>query len=259
MAEPINLDDVMILEERDPGGMLAAIESFSRHCAEAIQLGRDQVDVPDAEGLNRIAYVGMGGSAIGGDILRTLLEDAVGMPVTVHRSYRLPSMLGPDTLAIFASYSGNTEETLSALDDAIYLGCRVMAITTGGILLEKARGYRFPAVVVPDGLQPRAALAYLSLPAAAILEKMKLLQGFVKVAYETADFLQGKREVWGRLTPASKNFAKQLARRLEQQHTLQSIHVVARKICSIYVIIGIVLHLLGPILIWYVLHECWDF
>jgi glucose/mannose-6-phosphate isomerase len=215
MAEPINLDDVMILEESDPGGMLTAVESFSRHCSEAMQLGRDQMDVPDAEGLDRIAYVGMGGSAIGGDILRSLLEDAVGMPMTVHRSYRLPSVLGPNTLAIFASYSGNTEETLSALDDAVYLGCRVMAVTTGGTLLDKARGYRFPAVVVPGGLQPRAALAYLSLPAAAILEKMKLLQGFTKVAYEAAEFLQGKREVWGRLTPVSKNFAKQLAVRLQ--------------------------------------------
>jgi glucose/mannose-6-phosphate isomerase len=214
MADEINLDDVMALEERDPGGMLAAIESFSKQATEALHLGRDQMDIPSSEGVQRISYIGMGGSAIGGDILRSLLEDAIGRPITVHRSYRLPSILGSDTLAVFASYSGNTEETLSSLEDAVYLGCRIMAITTGGVLLQKAQGYRFPAVVVPGGLQPRAALAYLSLPAAAVFEKMGLLQGFNKVAYETVDSLQGKREDWGRLTPVARNFAKQLAMRL---------------------------------------------
>ena len=215
MAETINLDDVMVLEDMDPGGMLAAIESFSKQLLDALRLGRDQMDVPSSEGLKRIAFVGMGGSAIGGDILRSLLEDVAAMPVSVHRSYRLPSMFGSDTLAIFASYSGNTEETLSALDDAVYLGCSVMALTTGGMLLEKARGHRFPAIIIPEGLQPRAALGYLSLPAAAVMEKMGLLQGFVKVAYETADFMREKREDWGRLTPVGRNFAKQLAMRLQ--------------------------------------------
>ncbi len=214
MAEPINLDDVMAMENGDPGGMLAAIESFPRHCQDALRLGREHLDIPEAEGLKRITYVGMGGSAIGGDILKSLLEDALAMPVDVYRSYRLPSMLGSDTLAVFTSYSGNTEETLSALDDAIYLGCRIMAVTTGGVLLEKVRGYRFPALVVPAGLQPRAALAYLCLPAAAVLERMGFLQGFTKVAYEAAEFLQGKRDDWGRLTPVDRNFAKQLALRL---------------------------------------------
>ncbi len=214
MQEEVNLDDVMALEERDPGGMLAAIESFPRHCADGLRLGKDLADIPSVEGLQGIAYVGMGGSAIGGDILRSLLEDALEMPFRVHRSYRLPCMLGPHTLAIFASYSGDTEETLSAFDDASYLGCKVMAITTGGVLLERVRTRRLPAVVVPGGLQPRAALAYLCLPAAAVLERMGLLQGFGKVAYETADFLAGKREDWGRLAPTDRNFAKRLALRL---------------------------------------------
>ena len=215
MAEEVNLDDVMSLEEMDPGGMLAAIESFSKQASEALHLGRDMLDTPSTEGIGNIAYVGMGGSAIGGDILRSLVEDALGMPITVYRSYRLPSILGPDTLAIFTSYSGNTEETLSSLEDAIYLGCKIMAVTTGGVLLEKARGYRFPAMVVPGGLQPRAALAYLSFAAGAVLEKMGMLQGFVKVAYETVDFLQEKSKEWGRLSPQNRNFAKQLALRLK--------------------------------------------
>uniref|UniRef100_A0A7C4GE68 NAD-dependent epimerase/dehydratase family protein n=1 Tax=candidate division WOR-3 bacterium TaxID=2052148 RepID=A0A7C4GE68_UNCW3 len=211
MQEPVNLDDVMTLGEMDPGGMLAAVEDFPRQCAEALSLGREAPELPDTEGISRVAFVGMGGSAIGGDILRALLEDVVGMPMSVHRSYRLPSLLGPDTLAVFVSYSGNTEETLSALDDAIYLGCRVLVLTTGGKLLERARANRYPAVVIPGGLQPRAALGYLSLTAAAAMERMGLIQGFVRVAHGMAESLRAKGEEWGRLSPLEKNFAKQLA------------------------------------------------
>ncbi len=214
MRESVSLDDVMVLGEMDPGGMLAAIEDFPRQCAEALNLGREALELPDAEGVSRVAFVGMGGSAIGGDVLKALLEDVVGIPMSVHRSYRLPSLLGPDTLAIFVSYSGNTEETLSALDDAVYLGCRVMVLTTGGRLLERARAKRFPALVVPGGLQPRAALGYLSLAAAAAMERMGLIQGFTRVAHETAESLRGKAEEWGRLRPSESNFAKQLALRL---------------------------------------------
>ncbi|MBC7229282.1 MAG: bifunctional phosphoglucose/phosphomannose isomerase [Actinobacteria bacterium] len=214
MHEPVNLDDVMALGEMDPGGMLAAIEDFPRQCAEALGIGRDAPELPAAEGISRVAFVGMGGSAIGGDILRALLEDVVGMPMSVHRSYRLPSLLGPDTLAVFVSYSGNTEETLSALDDAVYLGCKVLVLTTGGKLLERARANRFPALLVPGGLQPRAALGYLSLTAAAAMERMGLIQGFTRVAHETAEALRGKGEQWGRLSPLERNFAKQLAVRL---------------------------------------------
>jgi glucose/mannose-6-phosphate isomerase len=217
MEENLSLDDVMLMEDKDPGGMLAAVESFPNQCSEALRLGRDMLDIPDPEGLKRVAFAGMGGSGISGDILRSLLEEAAGLPITVHRSYRLPSMLGPDTLAVMVSYSGNTEETLSALEDAIYLGCKVMAVTSGGALLEKARDRVFPVVIIPQGLQPRAALGYLTLPQAVVMEKIGMMQGFVKAAYDTVEFLKEKTEEWGRLNPTSKNFAKQLALRLRKK------------------------------------------
>ncbi len=217
MSEKIDLDDVVVMSDRDPGGMLAVMESFPKQCSEALRLGRDMLDIPAVEGIKRVAFVGMGGSGIGGDILRSLLEEAAGLTISVHRSYRLPSILGPDTLVVMVSYSGNTEETLTALDDAIYLGCKIMAVTSGGTLLEKARGRNFPVVVVPGGLQPRAALGYLTLPQTVVMEKMGLMQGFVKTAYESVDCLKEKKEEWGRLTPTSRNFAKQLALRLYEK------------------------------------------
>ncbi|MGQ9475593.1 MAG: bifunctional phosphoglucose/phosphomannose isomerase [Actinomycetota bacterium] len=214
MEERVNLDDVLDLERGDPGGMLAAVESFPHQCREALRMGRELLDLPEGEGIRRVAYLGMGGSAIGGDILRVLLEEATGLPISVHRSYRLPALLGPDTLAIAASYSGNTEETLSAYDDAIYLGCRLLVLTSGGQLLEKARGYRHPYVVIPPGLQPRAALGYLFLPAAVVIERLGLIQGFVRVASEAVEYLEEKAGEWGRISSAKRNFAKQMALRL---------------------------------------------
>lgn len=214
MTDMVDLDDVMSMEQGDPGRMMAAIESFPEQCAEALRLGKDLQDLPSGEGLNRIAFVGMGGSAIGGDILATLLGEVAGLQMSVHRGYRLPSLLDRDTLVVAVSYSGNTEETLSALEDARYLGCRILVITSGGKLLELARGYRFPYIVVPEGLQPRAALGYLSLGPAAVLEKMGLLQGFVKVVYDAIDYLKEKRDSWSRIAPTERNFSKQLAKRL---------------------------------------------
>jgi glucose/mannose-6-phosphate isomerase len=217
MEEKINMDDVMHLEQGDPGGMLAAVESFPEHCAEGLRLGRELERIPPSEGIEGVAFVGMGGSGIGGAILRVLLEEAAGVPISIHRSYRLPSMLGEGTLTFVVSYSGNTEETLAAFDDAVYLGCRVVAVTSGGALFEKARGRRFPVVQVPGGMQPRAALGYLTFPAAAVMERMNLVRGFMKVVYEALEHLKKRRNDWGRLAPEEKNFAKQLARRLENR------------------------------------------
>ncbi len=214
MAE-INLDDVMQLEEYDPQGMLNMVESFPKQCLEALKLGNDILDVPEASGIKKIAFVGMGGSGIGGQVLQALLEEPAGLSISVHRSFKLPSILGPDTLAVIVSYSGNTEETLASLEDAIYLGCRIMVVTSGGQLMQKARDFRWPMVVVPGGLQPRAALGYLSLPQTVAMEKMGLVQGFLKVAHDCIDYLKEKREEWGRLSPVNRNFAKQLATRLQ--------------------------------------------
>ncbi|MDY6794497.1 MAG: bifunctional phosphoglucose/phosphomannose isomerase [Actinomycetota bacterium] len=214
MSEPVDLDDVVQLEERDPGGMLSVIESFPKQCTEALRLGGELQDLPASEDLKRIAFAGMGGSGISGEILRYLIEEATGLAISVHRSYRLPSLLGQDTLLVAVSYSGNTEETLSAVDDAIYLGCRIMAVYGGGSLLEMARGYRWPSIQVPGGLQPRAALGYLSLPVAVVVERMGLMHGFIKVANEAVEYIAEKGESWGRLSPGKSNFAKKLAGRI---------------------------------------------
>lgn len=213
-AAEVDLDDVGVYERMDPAGMAGAVEGFPEQCRQAARAVREMVDLPDAEGIGEIVVLGMGGSAIGGDFLKELLQNALGMPVTVHRGYCPPSYHTSRTLVFAVSYSGNTEETLTALDHLVYLGCRVVAITSGGVLLQKAEGFRWPVIRVPGGMQPRAALPWLSLPMALLLERMGVLQGFSRVLEEAISKLRERAAKWGRLQPTGSNFAKQLALRL---------------------------------------------
>jgi glucose/mannose-6-phosphate isomerase len=209
-----DLDDVGIYGQLDPSGMTAAIESFPDQCRKAEKMARDLMAQYPAEDIREVVVLGMGGSAIGGDIIKALLENALSMPVTVHRGYCPCKYYSPHTLLFAVSYSGNTEETLSSLDDAVYQNCKVVAITSGGSLLQKAQGYRWPLLQVPEGLQPRAALPWLTLPMAVMLEKMGMVRDFSRVLGGTMTSLDTRARQWGRLQPAGENFAKQLAQRL---------------------------------------------
>ncbi len=214
MDEAVNLDDVGMMSELDPSGMLQVVEDFPRQCREALRLGAEVEGLPEAAGIARVAVLGMGGSGISGDVTRVLAEPGMGLPVSVHKSYTIPAYLGPETLVFAVSYSGNTEETLAAEEQAASQGCRLVAVTSGGTLLERARAAGYPAVLLPAGFQPRAALGYLSLSIGVVLERMGLMTGFREAAEKAAEYLGGKRAAWSRAEPERSNFAKQLARRL---------------------------------------------
>ncbi len=126
-------------------------------------------------GINHVVILGMGGSAIGGDLLRTLALDTAVVPVSVFRGYTLPAWVSSKTLVVASSYSGNTEETLSALQDAVARGARIACITSGGTLLEWAEKNQWPAIKLIGGLQPRAALSYSLTAVLTLAEKIGLL------------------------------------------------------------------------------------
>jgi len=113
---------------------------------------------PQGPSLDQVLICGMGGSGISGDFAAALCS----APVRVHKGYGLPAWAANSGTAVLAvSYSGNTEETLSAVEAARAGGLRLAAVTSGGRLLEVARSEGWPLVEVPGGLQPRAALGYL--------------------------------------------------------------------------------------------------
>src|SRR3989449_948391 len=143
----------------DPGGMRDIIASLADQIAAALRSSaKAHFPVDEAQ---RIFLVGMGGSAIAGDVFAAWAADRSKVPIQVVRDYRLPSYARSEDLLVAVSYSGNTEETLAATAQGIKLGCRVIAITSGGTLAELARKNDFSMFQVPAGLPPRGAFGHL--------------------------------------------------------------------------------------------------
>jgi glucose/mannose-6-phosphate isomerase len=108
-----------------------------------------------------IVYLGMGGSAIAGDIIREVLHDDLKLPIQVIRGYELPGYCSDSSLVIASSYSGNTEETIHAVKEAKKSGAQIVAITSGGEMLKLAKKHKWPVLLLPEGFPPRQAFGYI--------------------------------------------------------------------------------------------------
>ncbi|MEP0545843.1 MAG: bifunctional phosphoglucose/phosphomannose isomerase [Rhodothermales bacterium] len=149
-----------LIDRLDPADMFGAVRAFPDHVREGWTRAADFIAAHRAADLRQVVIVGMGGSAIGGDLVRTYCRDTSPVPISVVRDYTLPASVGEGTLVIASSYSGGTEETLSAFDAARERGADIYVITSGGELQDRAERDGLPHVVIPGGLQPRAALGY---------------------------------------------------------------------------------------------------
>jgi glucose/mannose-6-phosphate isomerase len=210
-----DLDNIEGIKTLDPGGMYEAITGFPEQIRKAVKVAESvKVEISRFESLKNIVLCGMGGSAIGGDLTRSLLHDSLPHPMYVCRNYRLPAYADSDTLVIASSYSGATEETLSAVDEALAKNCRLFAISTGGPLGELCRSHSIPMATLPTGLQPRAALGYSFVPLLLFLKAIGLSSHGVKDFMVMAEFLEKRMRVFGIETPSDDNPAKQLAMQL---------------------------------------------
>jgi glucose/mannose-6-phosphate isomerase len=162
-----------------------------------------------------IIITGLGGSAIGGDIVRTLAWSRAKVPVVVNRDYNMPAFAGPDTLVMVVSYSGNTEETVSAYHQAREAGAQIVCVASGGKICEMAGADGYEVINVPGGLVPRAATGYLFAPAALALEKMGVLEGISAQIEETIAILRTLREELQPGADLSQNQALTIARNLK--------------------------------------------
>lgn len=122
-----------------------------------------------------VVIAGMGGSAIGGLLLRDWLNESTEIPVYVSRSYHLPSWADQNTLVYAVSYSGNTEETLRQLDEAFEKGCPIICFSSGGVLSQRAIDLGVPLVAFPKGIQPRAAIAFQFFSLASVHHRLGLV------------------------------------------------------------------------------------
>lgn len=157
-------------EALDPDGMRERIAGLPDQIGEAVERARPFAEGVEAPGATptAIAVLGMGGSAMAGDLVAAYTRDRRARPLVVVRGYGLPAWLDEGAVAIASSYSGNTEETLAAYGEAKSRGMPVVAVTTGGTLGERAREAGDPVLELPTGFPPRAALGW-SLAACSLL------------------------------------------------------------------------------------------
>jgi glucose/mannose-6-phosphate isomerase len=137
------------------------IERFIDQLEEGIQIGRDASVRPAASNINNIYVAGLGGSGIGADFVASFIRDECKVPFLVRKGYHVPAFVGPDTLAIASSYSGNTEETLISYDQIKNQGARLICVASGGKIIEKAKADGYDYIQVPPNWpSPRACLGY---------------------------------------------------------------------------------------------------
>ena len=186
------------MEKRiDPEDMFKSIWEFPDNLNEAFELGSTIKLKNTYTDISNIVVAGMGGSAIGGDVLASLESAKLDIPLIVCRSYTLPNWVNNKTLVICSSYSGNTEETLSALDDAINKKAQICGITTGGEIGQKINDLGYDLVKIPSGLQPRAALAFSFVPMTKLLEKIGIFEpGINKWLKSLIKNLEEKRKIY---------------------------------------------------------------
>jgi glucose/mannose-6-phosphate isomerase len=179
----------------DPKDMKKAIYSFADNLRDAMDIGQQVSLTSTYTKIENVVVAGMGGSAIGGDVNRMLLRDELKVPIYVSRNYHVPSWANARTLVIASSYSGATEETLSAVADALKKGCQICGITTGGELKDVLQKNDFDRVLTPTGLQPRAALAYSFVPMLYLLLGVGLVDSdIVQKLKKTADLMESVRD-----------------------------------------------------------------
>ena len=207
----ISIDDQASYARHDPSGLHDRIAGLPDQCDQAWREA-GSLELPAYyAGSRSVAILGVGGSAIGGDILAGLISQEKTTPLSVIRDYSLPGWVGDDTLAIVSSYSGNTEETLSMYRQAIDAGARIVVITSGGELSRQAGKDGVPVLHVPFAGEPRAALGYSFAAPMAILCGLGLLQDRSADMEEAGLVLRELRASLTSNVPTAQNPAKQLS------------------------------------------------
>lgn len=197
----------------DPTGMLGLVEKLPEQCKEAERIARS-LPLPKLSQLRQVVILGMGGSAIGGDLVRALAESESQLPIIVNRDYNIPYYVGADSLVIASSYSGNTEETLAAYAAARERKAHIIAIATGGELAQRAIADGYTLVRIPGGISPRAAIGYSFVPLLVLMERLGILPSQAASLAEMVAVLENQRQRYGMHSELANNPAKQLAVKL---------------------------------------------
>jgi len=206
------LDDPARLGELDPGGHLSHLAALGSQLRRSYEAGRAAAGASSAAGARAIVVCGMGGSGVAGDVLRALYAERLPLPIIASKGYRLPAFADPASLVVAISFSGNTEETLTAYREAVDRGCRVIAISCGGALEELAAADGGTHVHPPSDVpMPRMAIGDLSASLIGVLEAGGVLPPAGEDVERAAGVLDALATRLAPGRPAGENPAKDLA------------------------------------------------
>ena len=210
----IDLNDLNAYTEYDLEKMINHLNNFPELCREAWRKAM-LLELPqDYSNIDRVMILGMGGSAIGGDLISRLIVNEAKIPMSVNRGYHLPAYVNEKTLFIACSYSGYTEETLSALGQALDINARCMVISTGGKLKEIAEEKHLPLFTFDYDAQPRATLPFSFMAIFCTLQRLGVIGDKSADIAETIKILEQLSQQLDITVPVEKNQAKQMAEKL---------------------------------------------
>ena len=210
----INLDQAAHFKELDPQNMLAEIDGLPNQLKSAWELGQT-MPLPDAKNIQRIVIAGMGGSAIGADLVAAAVSSTCSTPIIVHRDYGLPAFAkGKETLVVLSSHSGNTEETLDSFEHALKNQCTLMVISTGGEISQRAKEKNIPVWTFNHQGQPRAAVGFSFGLLLALFARLNLIPDPSKDLNEAIDAMKKSQGHLRADIPAARNPAKRYAGQL---------------------------------------------
>jgi len=195
----------------DTENMRTLLAEFPQQLERAVEITRFFSIDPPGDTIRSIVVNGMGGSAIGGDLIRSAFRSVLQIPIEINRNYTMPAHVGRNTLVISVSYSGDTEETLAAYEAGRRRDARMVVVTGGGTLQRRAQRDGVPIITIPGGMPPRTALGYLTVPILFLLNKLELISDPGPDLTETIDLLKTKQALFDRLETDEVNPAARLA------------------------------------------------
>lgn len=194
--------------------MKELVERFITQLKEAIEIGENADLRPCQKQISNVIITGLGGSGIGGRIVSQLIDEQCDVPVVINNTYDLPNFVSSNTLVIASSFSGNTEETLIALEKAKAKNAEIAVITSGGKILQEAKDNGYNYIVLPPGDSPRAMLTY------SLTQQFFLLEHYGIAKGKNVPELRTSIKLLENQLQAIKEEAKQVATKIDNRITV---------------------------------------
>lgn len=208
--------------------MKTLIDALPQHILAAVDI-YNQSNLNTAErSIQNLIITGLGGSGIGASIVSEMLKNELQIPVVVNKDYKLPSFASEHTLVISCSYSGNTEETIAATEEALECGCMIVAISSGGKLIELAKKHQFNHIIIPGGNPPRSMLGYSLVLLFALMEHYNLAHTDVATwAKRLSAFLQHEHDACEK---EARNIAEKMKGKIAVVYACQGMGAIAERV-----------------------------